>query len=104
MPADDHSAAISVIGLGILAFLATTALTADRYGEIVLRGAFIDLDRQWRVRSQSNFRDIRPSSVHRHNEWKPLLLDKWILSQTLMQLLYLIAPASMLWQCFGQGT
>ena len=55
MPADDHSAAISVIGLGILAFLATTALTADRYGEIVLRGALIDLDRQRRVRSQSNF-------------------------------------------------
>ncbi len=94
--ADDPSAAIAVIGLGILAFLATIALTADRYGEILLRGAFIDLDRQRRVRTQSKFRDIRPSSVLRQNVWKLLLRDKWLLSQTVMQLLYLIAPAFML--------
>jgi ABC-2 type transport system permease protein len=102
--AGDHSAAISIIGLGILAFLATIALTADRYGEIVLRVPSIDLDPQRRVRSQSDFRDFRPSSVLHHKEWKLLLRNKWLLLQTLMQLLYLIAQVFMLWQGFGQGT
>ena len=29
--------------------------------------------------------------------------DPWLMSQTLMQLLYLVPPAVMLWRSFGQG-
>ncbi len=40
----------------------------------------------------------------RRKEWKLLRRDKWLMSQTLMQLLYLIPPAFMLWHSFGQGS
>jgi ABC-2 type transport system permease protein len=34
-------------------------------------------------------------------EWKLLLRDHWLISQTLMQVFYLVPPAFMLWQSFG---
>ena len=46
---------------------------------------------------------MRAAARLRRKEWKLLLRDKWLLSQTLMQLFYLIPPAYMLWQGFGGG-
>ena len=37
----------------------------------------------------------------RRKEWTLLLRDPWLASQTLMQLLYLLPPALMLWRAFG---
>jgi ABC-2 type transport system permease protein len=39
----------------------------------------------------------------RHKEWALLLRDPWLLSQTLMQLLYLMPPALLLWRSFAAG-
>ena len=39
----------------------------------------------------------------RRKEWTLLLRDPWLVSQTLMQLLYLLPPALMLWQAFGDA-
>jgi ABC-2 type transport system permease protein len=40
--------------------------------------------------------------VLRHKEWILLMRDPWLTSQTLMQLLYLIPPALLLWRSYGQ--
>jgi ABC-2 type transport system permease protein len=37
----------------------------------------------------------------RHKEWTLLRRDPWLVSQTLMQVLYLLPPALLLWKNFG---
>jgi ABC-2 type transport system permease protein len=49
------------------------------------------------------FRRRSPGSVLRHKEWTLLLRDPWLMSQTLMQILYLLPPALMLWISFREG-
>src|ERR671931_212086 len=39
----------------------------------------------------------------RRKEWTLLKRDPWLLSQTLMQVLYLLPPALLLWRSFGEG-
>lgn len=44
-----------------------------------------------------------PAQALRAKELRLLTRDPWLVSQTLMQVLYLIPPAVMLWQSFGAG-
>jgi ABC-2 type transport system permease protein len=39
----------------------------------------------------------------RQKEWTLLRRDPWLMSQTLMQILYLLPPALLLWKSFGEG-
>jgi ABC-2 type transport system permease protein len=39
----------------------------------------------------------------RRKEWTLLRRDPWLVSQTLMQILYLLPPALLLWRNFGNG-
>ena len=39
----------------------------------------------------------------RAKEWKLLARDPWLLSQTLMQILYLLPPALFLWVSYGEA-
>src|SRR4029077_3637360 len=41
-----------------------------------------------------------PARALRRKEWTLLLRDPWLASQTLMQLLYLLPPALLLWRSF----
>jgi ABC-2 type transport system permease protein len=42
--------------------------------------------------------------VLRQKEWTLLRRDPWLLSQTLMQMLYLLPPALLLWRSFREGS
>ena len=50
------------------------------------------------------FRSRSPGRVLRHKEWALLARDPWLMSQTLMQVLYLLPPALLLWRSFRDGT
>ncbi|MBO6895454.1 MAG: hypothetical protein JJ866_26225 [Roseibium sp.] len=50
------------------------------------------------------FRAYSPLGALVHKELKLIIRDPWLVSQTLMQVLYLIPPAVMLWVSFGQNT
>jgi ABC-2 type transport system permease protein len=52
---------------------------------------------------RARFRRLLSSQVLRQKEWALLTRDPWLLSQTLMQMLYLLPPALMLWRNFGTG-
>jgi len=52
--------------------------------------------RRW----SSGFRRRSPSRVLRHKEWTLVRRDPWLISQTLMQILYLLPPALLLWVTF----
>lgn len=44
-----------------------------------------------------------PTRTLRQKEWLLLLRDPWLVSQSLMQIFYLIPPAAILWTQFGSG-
>ena len=98
------SAAMMLFGVGVILFGVTLMLTAGSYGRIVLKAASIDLASGPVKQSKVNFRKMSAAAMLRRKEWKLLRRDKWLMSQTLMQLLYLIPPAFMLWHSFGQGS
>jgi ABC-2 type transport system permease protein len=50
------------------------------------------------------FRPRSPARVLRQKEWTLLARDPWLASQTLMQILYLLPPALLLWRSYGEGT
>jgi ABC-2 type transport system permease protein len=49
------------------------------------------------------FRPTTARRILRHKEWILLRRDPWLASQTLMQLLYLVPPAILLWHSFAGG-
>src|SRR5262249_3782051 len=54
-------------------------------------------------KKESSFRAASPRRALRRKEWVLLRRDPWLVSQTLMQLLYLLRPAVRLWKSFGSG-
>jgi len=94
-------AAVGAISLALLA--AAIAVFAPRFGEhaIAAAGVAATVTRQ---RSRGGFRGASPRRALRRKEWTLLRRDPWLLSQTLMQLLYLLPPALLLWRSFGEGT
>lgn len=96
--------AFSLFAVALAAFVVILSACAGKYGGIVLKAASIDMSAGPVRKSRVGFDPISAASMLRRKEWKLLLRDKWLMSQTLMQLLYLIPPAFMLWHSFGQGT
>lgn len=74
-------------------FVRYTALAAN-VGEAQMRSA----------RRRSAFRWTSPAQSLRRKEWTLLLRDPWLISQSLMQLLYLLPPALLLWRSYGHGS
>lgn len=58
---------------------------------------------QRRQREARNFRAGSATRALRRKEWMLLLRDPWLVSQSLMQLLYLLPPALLLWRSFDKG-
>jgi ABC-2 type transport system permease protein len=83
-----------LLALAIMAF-------APRFGEHVVAAAGASQAAARRQRPGA-MRPASPAWALRHKEWTLLLRDPWLASQTLMQLLYLLPPALMLWRSFAQ--
>ncbi|MHA6691202.1 permease [Devosia sp. A449] len=89
------------IGLGALAV--TIAGTASSYGHHAISAAGFNHVRSQRRPSARRFRAASQRQVLRLKEWRLLQRDPWLLSQTLMQILYLVPPALLLWMNFGDN-
>jgi ABC-2 type transport system permease protein len=85
----------ALLGAAILTF-------AARFGDHVVAATGVS---QTVVRQQgwSKFRRRSASRMLRQKEWTLLLRDPWLMSQTLMQLLYLLPPALFLWYAFRRA-
>src|SRR5262245_9395375 len=93
--------AVLAVSLFLLA-LAVVAF-APRFGEHVVAAAGASNAMARRQRPAA-IRPSAPARALRRKEWTLLLRDPWLASQTLMQLLYLLPPALMLWRSFAAGT
>lgn len=88
-----------VIGFGALALM--IGVSASSYGQLAISAAGLSHVRSQRKPSARAFRAGSQMHVLRLKEWRLLQRDPWLLSQTLMQILYLIPPALLLGMNFG---
>lgn len=98
----DPAALTAVAVLGFGTFAAVVALTASSFGRHALAAGSVSRTQAGRTRAAA-FRPASQGQALRRKEWKLLARDPWLLSQTLMQILYLVPPALLLWINFGAG-
>lgn len=110
LPAD--AAAGNWWALAVVASIACLMLAgairfcAPRFAALAQATAAIPDRRRRARRNRSGFRPQSPAQALRGKEWLLLRRDPWLISQSLMQLLYLLPPFVLLWQSFygGHGT
>jgi len=94
-------AIVMVVGLGAL-FLAIVG-SASSFSHFAIATADISRTRVRQRSAPAPFRPMSQKQVLRQKEWLLLRRDPWLLSQTLMQVLYLLPPALLLWVNFGRS-
>lgn len=97
------SALVGVLTIGLGALALIIMLTASSYGHHAISAAGLSHVRSRRRPSARRFRPASQRQVLRLKEWRLLQRDPWLLSQTLMQILYLVPPALLLWMNFGNS-
>jgi ABC-2 type transport system permease protein len=88
--------AAALLGLAIAVF-------SHRFGEHAIAAAGVSSAAVRQRRRALTFRRRSPARTLRQKEWTLLQRDPWLISQTLMQILYLLPPALLLWVTFRGG-
>jgi len=101
MLGDTNALAITFTISATLLF-AAVAIFAPRFGDHAIAAAGVAFETK-RQSAGSGFRDLSPKRALRRKEWALLRRDPWLVSQTLMQILYLVPPAILLWRNYGDG-
>ncbi|SMQ70260.1 ABC-2 type transport system permease protein [Devosia lucknowensis] len=96
-------AATVLVGASLAILLLAVMLIAPSYGRLAASAAGATHVRSRRRLSNRTFTAVTQRQALRRKEWKLLQRDPWLLSQTLMQLLYLVPPALLLWINYGSG-
>lgn len=97
----DLGALATVLAAGLGTLLLAVAVSASSYGRLAISAAGLSHVRSQRRPSARRFQLASQRQVLRLKEWRLLQRDPWLLSQTLMQILYLVPPALLLWMNFG---
>jgi len=99
----DWACLLVMITVSLVLFLAVTLYAAPRFAGCALAAGSISREGNRFQRASQTFRSRSPSQALRRKEWLLLLRDPWLMSQSLMQLLYLLPPALLLWRNFASG-
>jgi ABC-2 type transport system permease protein len=99
----DLRALAAVLGSSLALLGAAILVFSTRFGDHAIAASSVSAGNT-RQRRVSAFRGRAPIRVLRQKEWTLLLRDPWLVSQTLMQMLYLLPPALLLWRSYGEGT
>ena len=97
----DGAALLVMLALGLGALVLAIAVSASSYGRLAISAAGLNHVASQRKPSARAFHPASQRHVLRLKEWRLLQRDPWLLSQTLMQILYLVPPALLLWMNFG---
>ena len=100
----DAMALVAVVVLGFALLGGAIVLFSARFGEHSLAAAGVSAAAVRQRRRSLAFRARSPARVLRQKEWTLLLRDPWLISQTLMQILYLLPPALLLYVTFRSRT
>jgi ABC-2 type transport system permease protein len=96
----DFGALVVVAVIGFGAFPAIVAFASTSFGRFAIAAGAISRTHV-RQSAPTAFKPATQKQVLRRKEWRLLARDPWLLSQTLMQILYLVPPALLLWVNFG---
>ncbi|MEO6013843.1 MAG: permease [Devosia sp.] len=99
----DWGAVVGIAIIGFSALAGVVALASSSFGRYAIAAAGVSAQRQTQRHGEVNFRLRSQKQQLRVKEWKLLARDPWLLSQTLMQILYLVPPALYLWISYGQS-
>ena len=94
----DGVALASLLALSFVLLALAVAAVAPRFGEYAITAAGAVTSPAGRAGRQKTFRRASPRQALRRKEWLLLFRDPWLVSQTLMQMLYLVPPALLLWK------
>jgi ABC-2 type transport system permease protein len=97
----DLTALAGVLGASLLLLGASIVLFAPRFGDCAIAASGVSHATTRRRSTSNGFRRSTPGRALRLKEWLLLRRDPWLMSQTLMQILYLAPPAVLLWRAFG---
>jgi len=92
-----------VLAASLMLLAGAIAVVAPRFAEYAIAAAGVSHSGAGQARHSVGFGKTSPRGALRRKEWILLRRDPWLMSQTLMQMLYLLPPALMLWRSFGQG-
>jgi len=99
----DLTALATVLGIAALTLGGAILAFSARFGSHAIAASSVAATGA-RQAQRAGFRRRAPARTLRQKEWTLLLRDPWLVSQTLMQLLYLLPPALLLWRSYGEGT
>jgi len=99
----DLTALAAVLGTSFLALGGAIVLFSGRFGHHAIAASSVAASGKREVQ-RSGFRRRSAARTLRQKEWTLLARDPWLVSQTLMQILYLLPPALLLWRGYGEGT
>ena len=100
----DATALVAVVAFCFALLAATIAIFSPRFGDHAVAAAGVAQTAVRQADRSRSFRRTSAQSALRRKEWTLLKRDPWLMSQTLMQILYLLPPALLLWRSFGSGT
>ena len=99
-------AMLGLLAVSIVLLALSIAVFAPKFGPFAIAAASVGhIGRGPRssVTTPANFRNRSARQALQRKEWALLRRDPWLASQTLMQVLYLLPAAVLLWQHFGAG-
>ncbi|OAF12716.1 hypothetical protein [Bradyrhizobium neotropicale] len=99
----DSAALLSLLALGLVLLGSVMALFSGRFADTAIDAAGYGTAGRRRA-TERPFRAGSRQQALRRKEFLLLWRDPWLISQTLMQLLYLVPPALLLWRSFSDSS
>jgi ABC-2 type transport system permease protein len=100
----DPSALVGVSAISVLMLAAAMVAFSGRFGSYATAAAGVSATLIRERRRADAFQPTTPGRILRRKEWTLLKRDPWLVSQTLMQVLYLLPPALLLSRNFNGGS
>jgi ABC-2 type transport system permease protein len=100
----DAAALAAVLAISLVLLGGAIALFSPRFGDHAISAAGVAEGTHHQRGRRGGSRPSSPRQALRRKEWALLRRDPWLMSQTLMQILYLLPPALLLWLSFESGT
>jgi len=99
----DPGALAVVFAFSFALFGLAVSTASSRFGRFAIAAAGVGMG-SVRQKGRARFRPASAAAALRRKEWTLLTRDPWLVSQSLMQVLYLIPPALLLWRNYGGET
>jgi ABC-2 type transport system permease protein len=99
----DSEALLLLLALGLVLLGCVMAIFSGRFADTAIDAAAYGTSSRKRAKERP-FRGGSRQQALRRKEFKLLWRDPWLISQTLMQLLYLVPPALLLWRSFADSS